>query len=167
MNTKRTFIAITALLWALGFSGLAQAEAANDKVALSDLKEAKVIFDITTGNAQKLLGRLGLIEETRDGMIKQGVVPHFVLSIRGPASLLVQRDESRIKLEDVPTAKKIQEKLRAMSKEKDYQLNQCAIANRYLKVKDEDTIPEVQVVGNSWTSLAAYQNKGYAYVPVD
>jgi len=167
MKKNRSFIVAAAMLLFFGLSGLASAQHATDKEALSDLKEVKVIFDITTGNAQKLLGRLGLIEETRDSMIKQGVIPHFVLTVRGPASLLTQKDESRLKLEDVPVANKVQEKLRAMSKEKEYQLNQCAVANRYLKIKDEDTIPEVHVIGNSWISLSAYQNKGYAYIPID
>ena len=167
MKTNKSFIVATALLLFIGVSGLARAEPATDKDSLSGLKEVKVIFDITTGNAKKLLGRLGLIEETRESMIKQGVIPHFVLAVRGPASLLVQKDESRIKLEDAPVAKQIQEKFRAMSKEKEYQLNQCAVANRFLKIKDEDTIPEIHVIGNSWISLSAYQNKGYAYIPID
>ena len=138
-----------------------------DKEALNQLTDVKVIFDITTGDAKKLLSRLGLIEETRDGMIKQGVKPHFILAFRGPASLLVQKDESRIKLEDLEVAAKIQQKLKAMSKDKSFQLEQCAVANRYLKIKNEDTIPELEVIGNSFISIAAYQNKGYAYIPID
>ncbi|MBI3523894.1 MAG: hypothetical protein HY066_05095 [Betaproteobacteria bacterium] len=138
-----------------------------DGAALKGLADVKVIYDVTTGDAKKLLSRLGLVEETRESIIKQGGKPHFILSIRGPASLLVQKDESRIKLEDLEVAAKIKEKIKAMSKEPEYQLNQCAVANRYLKIKNEDTIPEVKVIGNSWISLAAYQNKGYAYIPID
>jgi len=138
-----------------------------DNMALQGLTDVKVIYDVTTGNAKKLLSRLELVEETRDSIIKQGGKPHFILSVRGPASLLVQKDESRIKLEDVEVVAKIKEKIKAMSKEPEYQLNQCAVANRYLKIKNEDTIPEIKVVGNSWISLAAYQNKGYAYIPID
>lgn len=146
---------------------MAQAATPEDKEALGGLKEAKVIFDITTGNAKKLLGRLDLIEETRDGMVKQGVTPRIVLAVRGPASLLIQRDESRIKPEDLPVAKKIWEKIQAMSKDTSYQMDQCAVANRFLKIKNEDTIPEFHIVGNSWISLTGYQNKGYAYIPID
>src|SRR3569833_3440981 len=66
-----------------------------DTEALNGLHEVKVIFDITTGDAKKLLSRLGLIEETRDGMLKQGITPHNVLAFRGPASLFIQKDQGR------------------------------------------------------------------------
>lgn len=143
------------------------ADPPEDTEALNGLHEVKVIFDITTGDAKKLLSRLGLIEETRDGMLKQGVTPHFVLAFRGPASLFIQKDQSRVKLEDVELMEKIQLKLKEMSKDKSFSLAQCAVANRYLKIKNEDTIPEVHVVGNSFISMAAYENKGYAYIPID
>ena len=138
-----------------------------DKEALSGLSEVKIIFDITTGDAKKLLSRLGLIEETRDSILKQGVTPRFILAFRGPASLFIQKDENRVKLEDVEIMEKIQAKIKAMSKDKSYRVAQCAVANRYLKIKNEDTIPEVEVVGNSFISSGAYQNKGYAYIPID
>jgi len=156
-----------------GFSALAvnspvyAADLPEDAEALSGLKEVKVIFDITTGDAKKLLSCLDLIEETRDGVLKQGAKPHFILAFRGPASLFIQTDESRVKLEDVELMEKIQQKLKAMSKDKSFSLAQCAVANRYLKIRNENTIPEVHVVGNSFISMAAYQNKGYAYIPID
>ena len=139
----------------------------SDKEALSGLSEVKVIFDITTGDAKKLLSRLGLIEETRDEIRQQGATPRIILAFRGPASLFIQKNQERVKIEDLDTMAKIQEKVKAMSKDKSYRLAQCAVANRYLKVKNEDTIPEVEVVGNSFISMAAYQNKGYAYLPID
>lgn len=168
MKTKSFF-----MMWFLVLSAamtsfpVYAAEAPEDKEALSGLKEVKVIFDITTGDAKKLMSRLGLIIETRDGMVKQGVTPHFVLAFRGPASLFIQKDQSRVKLEDVEMMEKIQQKLKEMSEDKSFSLAQCAVANRYLKIKNEDTIPEVRVVGNSFISMAAYENKGYAYIPID
>jgi len=167
MKMHAFYRSVCALLCLLGMGLTAHAAGPDDKVSLSGLKEVKVIFDITTGDAKKLLSRLGLIEETRDDLVKQGVKPHFILAFRGLASLLVQDDESRIKLEDLDVAAKIKQKLREMSKSDSYELNQCAVANRYLKIKNEDTMPEVHVIGNSWVSLAAYQTKGYAYIPVD
>lgn len=154
------------LLLSVGMSAHAESSPM-DSVALQGLADVKIIFDITTGNAKKLLSRLELIEETRESIVKQGGKPHFILSVRGPASLLIQKDASKIKPEDLEGAAKVKAEIKAMSKEPEYQLNQCAVANRYLKINNEDTIPEVKVVGNGWISLAAYQNKGYAYIPID
>lgn len=168
MKAKAVLQAVLGLLLLIGANVPVFADSApTDKVALHGMTEVKVIFDVTTGDAKKLLSRLGLIEETRDSIVKQGGKPNIIVAVRGPASLLIQKDESRVKLEDVPVAAKIKEKIRAMSKEPEYQLNQCAVANRYLKINNEDTIPEVKVIGNSWISLAAYQNRGYAYIPID
>ncbi len=168
MKANAVLQAALVLALLLGANKVVYADSApTDKAALQGVTEVKVIFDITTGDAKKLLSRLGLIEETRDSIVKQGGKPNFILAVRGPASLLMQKDESRVKLEDVPVAAKIKEKIRAMSKEPEYQLNQCAVANRYLKINNEDTIPEVKVIGNSWISLAAYQNRGFAYIPID
>lgn len=170
MTTGR--FSLGATIFFLLFSGAAYAadpivSTPTDKEALRGVSEVKVIFDITTGDAKKLLSRLGLIEETRDDIQKQGVTPRFILAFRGPASLYIQKNENRVKIEDLETMGKIQEKVRVMSKDKSYRVAQCAVANRYLKVKNEDTIPEVEVVGNSFISMAAYQNKGYAYIPID
>lgn len=168
MKANAFFKLVSVFLLLIGVGLPARAEAPpTDKAALQGLADVKVIYDVTTGIAKKLLSRLELVEETRDSIVKQGGKPHFILSIRGPASLLVQKDESKIKPEDLPVVAKIKEKIKAMSKEPEYQMNQCAVANRYLKINNEDTIPEVKVVGNSWISLAAYQNKGYAYIPID
>lgn len=165
---------LSAAIFLLAVSGAASAAeptistlAPRDKEALSGLSEVKVIFDITTGDGKKLLSRLGLIEETRDAIRQQGATPRIILAFRGPASLFIQKNQDRVKIEDLDTMEKIQEKVKAMSKDKSYRLAQCAVANRYLKVKNEDTIPEVEVVGNSFVSMAAYQNKGYAYLPID
>lgn len=62
---------------------------------------------------------------------------------------------------------KVQAKIHAMSKLPDVHFEQCSHANLEFKVNNADTIPEVQVVGNTFVSLAAYQNKGYAYIPID
>lgn len=168
MKANKFSLVTSVLLWMLS-AGLSvhAATPPEDKEALAGLTDVKVIFDITTGDAKKLLSRLGLIEETRDGIVKQGVKPHFILAFRGPASNFVQKVENRIKLEDLEVAAKIQEKIKAMSKDKSFRMAQCAVANRYLKIRNEDTIPEVEVVGNSFISMAAYQNKGYAYIPID
>jgi intracellular sulfur oxidation DsrE/DsrF family protein len=154
-------IALAALLAA---SGLAWGQA-DDRDSLSGLKDIKVAFDITEGSATPLLNRLNVIDETRQSLVKQGVTPHFVISIRGPATKLVQNDMDKIKPEDRPVAEKIAAKIAEMSKAQGIDgLEQCSVAIRQQGTKAENVVPGVKVVGNSWISLAAYQAKGYAYI---
>lgn len=139
----------------------------DDRAALQNLKDGRAVFDITLDDPKKLLLRLKLIEETADMLRKEGVKPDFVLAFRGPATLYVSSDRSRIKLEDQKIADQIADKIKEMSGQPGVRLEQCAVAARVLKVDTKTINPAVTVVGNSWISLIGYQNRGYAFVPVD
>lgn len=152
--TGAQFAAVTAI--AAGY---------DDHDALAGVKELKVAFDITTGEAKGLLNRLNIIDETRRSLMQQGVRPHFVLSFRGPATKLIQTDQSKIRPEDRATAGRILAKLEEMQKAPGIEnLEQCAVAIREQETKAEDVVPAVKVVGNAWISLMAYQSRGYAYI---
>src|SRR6266536_3253865 len=75
-------------------------ESPDDQAALSGLSEVKVAFDLTNGDGKALLTQLNVIDETRQSLMKQGVKPHFVLAFLGPATKLVQTDQSQIKAEE-------------------------------------------------------------------
>jgi len=151
---------------ALALPGVGRAESMpDDKVTLAGLKEVKVAFDITAGEAKRLLSVLNVIDETRQSLIKQGVAPHFVLAFRGPATVLVQTDQQKIKPEERETAAKIAAKLKQLRTAPGVDsLEQCSVAVRQQDVKKENVLPDLTVVGNSWVSLMAYQAKGYGYI---
>lgn len=147
---------------------LVQAESEpNDTNSLQGLGNSKVVFDITQGNPKILLGRLKLIERTAEMMIAQGVKPDFVLAFRGPASFYASSDRELIPLETHDLADQIAAQISKMDTKKGLEFEQCSVATGFLKIKNESIYPEIQVVGNSWISLAGYQNKGYAYIPID
>ena len=139
----------------------------NDANSLQGLSSSKVVFDITQGNPKKLLGRLKLIEKTAEMMVAQGVKPDFVMAFRGPASFYASSDRELIPLETHNVADQIAAQIRKMDTNKGLNFEQCSVATGFLKIKNESVYPEIRVVGNSWISLAGYQNKGYAYIPVD
>ena len=139
--------------------------AADDRDALSGLKEVKVAFDVKEGDGKGLLGRLNVIDETRQSLVHQGVTPHFVIAFRGPATRLVQTDMEKVKPEDRPIAAKIAAKLHDMSMAPGVDsVEQCAVAVREQGTNPDKVVPGVKVVGNAWISLMAYQSKGYAYI---
>jgi intracellular sulfur oxidation DsrE/DsrF family protein len=141
------------------------AEAPKDQAALSGLKEVKVAFDLQSGDGKTLLKQLEVIDETRQSLIEQGVKPQFVLTFRGPATALVQTDQSQIKPENRDYASMIAEKIRALrAADGINSIEQCAVAVRLSGTKPENVVPDVKVVGNGWISLMAYQAKGYGYI---
>jgi hypothetical protein len=60
-----------ALVWAAPALG-GRAEAADDS-SVAGLKQARVAFDVTAGEPGRLLNILNTIDETREGLAKQGV----------------------------------------------------------------------------------------------
>ena len=138
---------------------------ADDRAALAGLKEARVAFDITAGEAKRLLSVLNVIDETRESLIKQGVTPRFVLTFRGPATVLISPNMEKVKPEDRDTVAKIAAKLRQLRGAGGVEaVEQCSVAMRLTETKAEHVLPEVKIVGNSWISLMAYQSRGYAYI---
>jgi intracellular sulfur oxidation DsrE/DsrF family protein len=142
----------------------ARADAA-DVDPVAGLKDAKVAFDITAGDAGRVLNILNTIDETRESFIKRGITPHFVLAFRGPATLLTQTDLSRLKAEDRDTAGKVAAKLKQLRGAAGIErLDQCSLAMRGQKVDKAQVNPDVTIVENGWITLVGYQAKGYAYI---
>lgn len=137
----------------------------NDAAALKGIKDGKIIFDVTAGSGKALLGRLKVIDETRDTLIKEGVTPYFILTFRGPATKLIQSDLSKMAPKDRPYAAKIAAELRKMGAQTGIVgLQQCAVAVREQHTNPKKVVPPVKVVGNAFVSLMAYEQKGYAYI---
>jgi len=123
-----------------------------------------MVYDVTEGDGQKLLGRIETIDETREDIAKAGGRPVIVLSFRGPATKLVQTDMAKVKPEDRAWAAKIQARLEAMSKSPSVALEQCAVAIRHQSTSRDKVLPVIKVVENSFITIAAYQAQGYAYI---
>jgi intracellular sulfur oxidation DsrE/DsrF family protein len=156
---------VACFLTAIFMLASSSAMAADDKVALTGLKEVKVGFDLKEGDGKLLLHRLDIIDETREELIQQGVTPHFILAFRGPATKLVQTDVTLIKPEDREVAAKIAAKIKQMRAAPGLEgFEQCSVAAREQGTKVEKVLPEIRVVGNGFISLMAYQAKGYAYI---
>jgi len=166
---RTTFIRLPQMLGSIALATFlfcsVGAKAADDHASLTGLKEVKVAFDIKDCDGKLLLGRLDIIDETRQSLIQQGVTPHFILAFRGPATKLVQTDPDKIKPEDRAMAAKIATRIKEMSGAPGVDgFEQCAVAAREQGTKTDLVLPEIRVVGNGFISLMAYQAKGYAYI---
>ena len=155
-------LAVVALLASGAF---AQGSAPSNKEALAGVNEMKIAFDITTGNAKSLLGRLEVIDLTRKQLMADGVEPHFVIALRGDASFFAQSDLSVLKPEDRAIGEKISAKLKELKGTKGVDsVVQCAVSLPPRKLTPEGVMSEVKVVGNGWITLVSYQQKGYSYI---
>jgi intracellular sulfur oxidation DsrE/DsrF family protein len=159
---KRTALMIAILL----VPAMAFAKQFTDTNALKGLKAVKVVCDVNVGDPKLLLRRMELIDETYTQLIDAGIQPTFVVAFRGPATKYVTRGTGHVPAGDYTIKKAIQEWI-AQFHENGFSLEQCAIAARGQKVSYGDVLPQITVVQNGYISLVAYQNRGYALLPMD
>jgi intracellular sulfur oxidation DsrE/DsrF family protein len=138
----------------------------NNADALKGLKTVKVVCDVNVGNPELLLWRLELIDETYTQLLDAGIQPTFVVAFRGPATNYVTRGTGYVSPDAYAIKKKIQGWVTQFQKN-GFALEQCAIAARAQKVPFGDILPQITVVQNGYISIVAYQNKGYALLPMD
>ena len=134
--------------------------------ALNGLTEAKVVFDINLGHPAPLLLRLSFIEKTYNQLKSFGTTPVFVLAFRGGASRFVTKGDSYLPAEDLADKRKVEAWIDTFSN-RGIALEQCALAAELQKIDTGDFLPQVTVVANGYISMIGYQNKGYAFVPMD
>jgi intracellular sulfur oxidation DsrE/DsrF family protein len=166
---KKIVCALVLAPWLCACAAAPELAASNaspdNRAALAGLTEMKMAFDITDGNPKAVLAKLDSIETTRKQLIADGVTPHMVIAFRGEASYFTQSDIEKVKPENREDAKKIAAVLKELRAASGVDaLEQCNLPLAPRKLKSADVMPEVQVVGNGWISLVAYQRRGYAYI---
>jgi uncharacterized protein len=142
------------------------ADQLTDAKALKGLKAVKVVCDVNVGDPKLLLRRMELIDETYTQLMDAGIQPTFIVAFRGPATKYVTRGTGYVSPEHHAIKKEIQGWI-AQFHENGFSLEQCAIAARGQKVSYGDILPQITVVRNGYISIVAYQNKGYALLPMD
>ena len=148
---------LAALLLPAGSPSLHAAQKPDDRLALAGLKTARVIFDVRVPDIDKLVFNLSNLEETFDGIAAQGVKPEMIVVFRGPGVRLLTAaaiDEAALDL------------IREL-KRRGVRFEACAVAMRIFKADPAGLIPEVQLVGNVFSSLIGYQNRGYATIAIN
>ena len=154
------------LLILLLISVQAWAGSTDDRVALGDLASLKIICDVNVGDAKLLLRRLELIDETYSQLLDEGVAATFVIAFRGGASRYVTTGDRYVDPADVTIKREIQGWIDQFQ-EHGFRLEQCAIAAKAWKVDPDHLLPAIRLVRNGYISIAAYQSRGYALLPMD
>lgn len=138
----------------------------NNHGALQGLVSVKAVFDINQGNPDLLRLRLQLVEESYRKLVESGVEPDFVLTFRGKASFFLTTGIKYVDIIDLSVKQKIHQLLEQLSGH-GMVLEQCAIAARLAGIDTDDFLPQIEVVDNGYISLIGYQNKGYAFIPME
>ena len=134
--------------------------------ALNGIKTIKVVFDVNIGDPSNLLLRLKLIEKTLRQIKEEGKDYVAVAAFRGKATDFVTKGDKYVPAELADIKRKIRVQINKLSL-MGVVLHQCAIAAELRDVNLADILDEVRVVKNGYISIIGFQNKGYAFVPMD
>ncbi|MEJ2688214.1 MAG: hypothetical protein P8124_13735, partial [Gammaproteobacteria bacterium] len=96
MSTTRTcfMMSLLCMVWLLG--GAAHGATLKDTDALQGLSSAKGVFMIDINDPGRVAHVLHVVEKTDTGMRKQGVTPHIVVVVIGPAVAFLTKDRRGI-----------------------------------------------------------------------
>ncbi|MCK5071447.1 MAG: DsrE family protein [Desulfocapsa sp.] len=164
------FTRVVMLLWLPVFlflsCGIAQGKEYKQSQALTGLTTAKIFFDVNIGIPDKLVLRLSLIDKTISQLKAAGVKSDVVISFRGKASKFVTNGEWYVEKDEQIAKVKVHKWLEDFSRQGIY-MEQCLIAANLFGIDPEDIRTEVEVTQNGYVSMVAYQNRGFAVIPMD
>lgn len=158
-------IILTFLLGIFLLPQIASSQQKDEILALENLSELKVYFDIKADSAAKLEKRLIWINDTYNQVSQKKIKPTFIIGIRSKASFFITKGDEYVDEEDLLTKEKIANWLKYHVKQ-GIRIEQCGLSAKLFDIAPQDFFPEITVVENSYISIAGYQNKGFAYVPM-
>ena len=126
---------------------------------------SRAVFDVRTSDAKSLLFILKVVEETRAEIVERRAEPHFVLAFRGGTLPLLTAQPKADTAAEKAILEEVRERLTELRR-KGVQLEACNVAARLFKIREADLADSLTLVSNSLVSLIAYQNQGYALVPM-
>lgn len=153
------------LIASLVLSSPALARKLSDKAALAGLHQAKAIFLVSSRQPVAVEHLMKLIALTGRQLRAQKVTPHFIVTFIGPNVAFLTHNRRGIPYTDERAVANIQKDIRTMSGT-GIQFQACGVALHGMDVNPGTLIPQVTPVGNGFISVIAYQEKGYALVPV-
>jgi intracellular sulfur oxidation DsrE/DsrF family protein len=142
-----------------------QGVALTDAQALSGLHSAKVVFLINLKNPDAVAHLVDVIGLTRKQLLQQKVTPHFIVVFIGPDVAFLTKNRRGIPYTDERAVAGIQHEIGKLTRE-GIQFQACGVALHGMDVHPSSLIPTVTPVESGFISVIAYQEKGYALVPV-
>ncbi|QAR34367.1 hypothetical protein EP073_13430 [Geovibrio thiophilus] len=134
--------------------------------SISGLSTVKAVIDLNQGKANLLDLRLVSIKKTIEHLKSAGVKPVFIVVVRGDASAFMAESDKYISTMD-SGLKKIMHRRISELKDMGIRFQQCGLSLSLMKIEPSEIMDGVEIVKNGYISLAGYQNKGYALLPMD
>ncbi|TVS16857.1 MAG: hypothetical protein EA417_08780 [Gammaproteobacteria bacterium] len=143
------------------------ADRPGDNRAIAGMETGRIMWDITIGDPQHLIGRLAVIEQTFDDMVRQGLKPEMVLGFRGGAAGLIAASPDHRDDREAFVLRQVHERLQGLLQRDSVHMEACGLATQRFDLAQEDLLPGIHLVGNTFLSIMGYENQGYSTIRLD
>lgn len=165
--TRKLPLALLALLLLGALPAPASAELPGDAEALAGVSDGRLLWDVQASSSLRLSNWLTVIQDTYEGLERNGVRPHMVLVFRGKAVRLLARDLAEVPFDELGMIEEVHAKLAELRGLPEMRLEACNLALRRQGMADTPLLPGVKKVTNAFIAMAGYGARGYTRVPVD
>jgi intracellular sulfur oxidation DsrE/DsrF family protein len=146
---------------------LALADKPTDTRALAGMNTGQILWDITLADPKRLIARLDVIEETHQDMVRQGLKPKMVFAFRGGAAGLIAKDTSQLEMGRASKVERLHDRIAEIQQLNGTHMEACSIATRRFDLEQNDLLPGITLVGNTFLSIMGYENQGFATIWID
>jgi intracellular sulfur oxidation DsrE/DsrF family protein len=133
----------------------------------SGLREARAVWDFTTGDARRFCDRLEMAIDAVEQFREHNIAADFVLLLHGQATQFAASTLSGSKFSepqgaDFPNAHELLRRFAALGG----RIEVCGIAMERCAIAPENILDCVAIERNVFVNSVALQNRGYAYIPI-
>jgi intracellular sulfur oxidation DsrE/DsrF family protein len=131
------------------------------------LKQARAVWDFTTGDARRFADRLALVIDAAEQFKRQEIDADFVILLHGAATQFAARTLAGTKFDkpeapDLSQAHGLLERFSGLGG----RIEVCRIAMDRSAIGEDNVIGCAVIERNVFVNSVALQNRGYAYMPI-
>ncbi|WP_429884541.1 hypothetical protein [Geoalkalibacter halelectricus] len=145
----------------------AAAAAPDDREALRDVEVGRIFWDVTLADPVALAGRLGVIRQTYEDMVRQNVKPEMIFAFRGGAVRLLATDLAAAGVAQREEAAVVQKRLSALLELPGVRMESCYIAMRRVPLEPQQLLSGIHSVGNTFLSAMGYGQRGFVSIAIN
>lgn len=165
--TRLISLSLVTALISFFISTHALADKPSDADALEGIETGKVVWDVTLSKPSRLLFVMKVIDETYEDLVRQDVTPDMVFTFHGRVLKLLSTQPLELDIDEEVALEELLSLIQTMGNKPGVKMESCSVASRILGIDNSTIISPVKPVGNTFVSLIGYQQKGYAFIPIN
>lgn len=162
---KKIMLCFTLLMLVFSSVSFAETKIFNDDAAMKGVQSGKLLFDMNHKHGPSIVLYLKVIKKTVNDIKSYGITPDVIIAFRGLSVEYIKTDYSDMTEREITVMKIIKKHLNDLMK-MGVKMEACSIAIGLFDATENNILPGINIVNNTFLSLLGYHNQGYASIPI-